>query len=81
MARSDRFPWQRQDRPQDERLAAYSLRVLRRDGAPLAISLVLHVLALLLIAPWLVMRSIPAPQIEVEVLLEPDTPEPPSSRP
>jgi protein TonB len=54
---------------------------LRRDGAPLAISLVLHVLALLLIAPWLVMRTIPGPQVEVEVMLEEDVPEPPSSRP
>jgi len=44
---------------------------LRRDGAPLAVSLVLHVIAALLIAPWLVMRTIPAQQIEVEVLLEP----------
>lgn len=54
---------------------------LRRDGAPLAISLALHVLALLLIAPWLVMRSIPDQQIEVEVLLEADTPEWSSSEP
>jgi TonB family protein len=54
---------------------------LRRDGAPLTVSLVLHVLALVLIAPWLVMRTIPAPQVEVEVMLEPDIPEPPSSRP
>ncbi len=45
---------------------------LRRDGAPLAISLLLHVLALLLIAPWLVMRTIPSPQVEVEVMLEED---------
>ncbi|MEW6120208.1 MAG: TonB family protein [Pseudomonadota bacterium] len=57
------------------------MRLLRRDGAPLAFSLVLHLVALLFIAPWLVMRSIPAPQVEVEVLLEPDTPEPPRSRP
>jgi periplasmic protein TonB len=54
---------------------------LRRDGAPLAISLVLHVLALLLIAPWLVMRSIPSEQIEVEVMLEQDAPEQLSSQP
>jgi TonB family protein len=54
---------------------------LRRDGGPLAISLVLHVLALLLIAPWLVMRTIPDTPIEVEVMLEPDTTEPPRSRP
>ena len=44
---------------------------LRRDGAPLAVSLVVHLLALLLIAPWLVMRTIPAPPVEVEVMLEP----------
>jgi len=54
---------------------------LRRDGGPLAISLVLHVLALLLIAPWLVMRTIPDTQVEVEVMLEPDTQEPPRNRP
>lgn len=54
---------------------------LRRDGAPLAISLVLHVAAALLIAPWLVVRTIPAPQVEVEVMLEPQTPEPPQRRP
>lgn len=54
---------------------------LRRDGGPLAISLILHVLALLLIAPWLVMRTIPDTQVEVEVMLEPDTTEPPRSRP
>jgi len=54
---------------------------LRRDGAPLVLSLVLHLVALILIAPWLVMRSIPAPQVEVEVMLEPDRPEPPRSRP
>jgi TonB family protein len=53
----------------------------RRDGAPLAVSLVLHVVALLLIAPWLVMRTIPEQPIEVEVMLEPDVPEVPSSRP
>lgn len=47
---------------------------LRRDGGPLAVSLVLHVAALLLIAPWLVMRSIPEPPIEVEVMLEPAEP-------
>ncbi|MCA1979846.1 MAG: hypothetical protein LDL19_11480, partial [Thiobacillus sp.] len=54
---------------------------MRRDGAPLAVSLVLHLVALLFIAPWLVMRSVPAPQIEVEVMLEPATPEPPRARP
>lgn len=54
---------------------------LRRDGAPLGLSLVLHLVALLLLAPWLVMRSIPAPPVEVEVMLEPDKPEPPRSRP
>ncbi len=54
---------------------------LRRDGAPLALSLVLHLVALILIAPWLVMRSIPVPPVEVEVMLEPDKPEPPRSRP
>ncbi len=54
---------------------------LRRDGAPLAISLALHVAAVLLIAPWLVVRTIPAPQVEVEVMLEPQTPEPPQRRP
>ncbi|MFP5381241.1 MAG: TonB family protein [Gammaproteobacteria bacterium] len=54
---------------------------LRRDGGPLVVSLVLHVAAALLIAPWLVMRTIPAPQVEVEVMLEPQAPEPPRSRP
>ncbi len=54
---------------------------LRRDGAPLAISLALHVAAALLIAPWLVVRTIPAPQVEVEVMLESQTPEPPQRRP
>ncbi len=45
---------------------------LRRDGAPLVISLILHALALLLIAPWLIMRTIPAPSpVTVEVMLEP----------
>lgn len=44
---------------------------LRRDGAPLAVSLVLHVIVLLLIAPWLVVRTIPDEPIEVEVMLEP----------
>ena len=44
---------------------------LRRDGGPLAVSLVLHVLLLILIAPGLVMRTIPAPQLTVEVMLEP----------
>lgn len=53
---------------------------LRRDAAPLVISLVLHVLALLLIAPWLLMRTIPIQQIEVEVMLEPDASQPPPSR-
>ncbi|MFN3715214.1 MAG: TonB family protein [Thiobacillus sp.] len=48
---------------------------------PLAISLVLHLIALFFIAPWLVMRSVPVPQIEVEVMLEPATPEPPVARP
>jgi hypothetical protein len=45
---------------------------LRRDGAPLAVSLVLHVIVLLLIAPWLVMRTIPDEPIEVDVMLEPE---------
>lgn len=54
---------------------------LRRDGVPLAVSIVLHFAAALLIAPWLVMRTIPAPQVEVEVMLEPQAPEPPQSRP
>jgi TonB family protein len=44
---------------------------LRRDGAPLAVSLALHVIVLLLIAPWLVMRTIPEQPIEIEVMLEP----------
>jgi len=44
---------------------------LRRDGAPLAVSLALHVIMLLLIAPWLVMRTIPEQSIEIEVMLEP----------
>ena len=44
---------------------------LRRDGAPLAVSLVLHLIVLLLIAPWLVMRTIPDEPIEIEVMLEP----------
>ncbi|HQT01193.1 MAG TPA: TonB family protein [Thiobacillus sp.] len=48
---------------------------------PLAVSLVLHLVALLLIAPWLVMRSVPAPPVEVEVMLEPATPEPRAARP
>lgn len=78
MPRTEPFIGLRQDRPQDERLAAYPLRVLRRDGAPLVISLALHVAAALLIAPWLVVRTIPAPQVEVEVMLEPQVPEPPS---
>lgn len=52
-----------------------------RPYAPLGISLVLHLIALLFIAPWLVMRSVPAPQIEVEVMLEPATPQPPAARP
>ncbi len=43
---------------------------LRRDGASLVVSVVLHALAALLIAPWLLMRSIPVAQIEVEVMLE-----------
>ena len=38
---------------------------LKRDAGPLAISLILHILALLLIAPWLVMRTIPDTQVEV----------------
>ena len=53
---------------------------LRRDGAPLAISLVLHVVLLLLVAPWLYMRTIPNQPIEVEVMLEPDASEPPPTR-
>jgi len=61
-------------RPQDG--AAWS-RLFRRDAAPLAISLALHLAALLLIAPWLVMRSIPAPPVEVEVMIEQVPPEPP----
>jgi TonB family protein len=54
---------------------------LKRDGAPFAISLVLHVLLLLLLAPWLVMRTIPDTQLVVEVMLEPDTKVTPRSRP
>jgi TonB family protein len=54
---------------------------LRRDGGPFAISLILHVLLLLLLAPWLVMRTIPDTQVEVEVMLEPDTQQTPRSRP
>jgi len=86
MTRVDRFPWLRQDRPQGEHpeghksLAAYPLRVLRREGAPLVISLVLHVAALLLLAPWLLMRTIPVQQIAVEVMLEPDASQPPPRR-
>lgn len=58
----------------------------RADGrvqpyGPLAVSLVLHLIALLFIAPWLVMRSVPAPPVEVEVMLEPATPEPRAARP
>lgn len=56
--------------------AAWS-RLFRRDAAPLAISLALHLAALLLIAPWLVMRSIPAPSVEVEVMIEQAPPESP----
>lgn len=61
-------------------------RPARADGAvrpyaPLGVSLVLHLIALLFIAPWLVMRSVPAPQIEVEIMLEPATSEPPAARP
>ena len=52
-----------------------------RPYGPLAVSLVLHLIALLFIAPWLVMRSVPAPQIEVEVMFEPATPESPAARP
>ena len=70
----------RQDHPQGERLAAYPLRVLRREGTPLVISLVLHVAALLLIAPWLLMRTIPIQPIAVEVMLEPDASRPPPGR-
>ena len=81
MTHAERFPWQRQDRPQGESQAAYPLRVLRRDGAPLAISLVLHLVVLLLLAPWLVMRTIPAQQVSIEVMLEPDASQPPRSRP
>jgi TonB family protein len=45
---------------------------LRRDGAPLVMSLVLHALVLLALAPWLVLRTIPAPAPRVvEVMLEP----------
>lgn len=44
---------------------------LRRDGAPLAVSLLLHLALLLMLAPWLVMRTMPAPQVAVEVQLEP----------
>lgn len=54
---------------------------LRRDGGPFAISLILHVLLLLLLAPWLVMRTIPETQLVVEVMLEPDTQVTPRSRP
>lgn len=53
---------------------------LRRDGTPLAISVGLHLLILLLLAPWLVMRTIPDTQIEVEVMLEPEAKEAPRSR-
>ena len=44
---------------------------LRRDGAPLVVSLLLHLALLLILAPWLVMRTMPAPQVAVEVQLEP----------
>ncbi|MFO7541465.1 MAG: TonB family protein [Thiobacillus sp.] len=54
---------------------------LRRDGTPLAISVGLHLLALLLIAPWLVMRTIPDTQVEVEVMLEPEARDAPRNRP
>ena len=86
MTRVDRFPWLRQDRPHGEhpeghkRLAAYPLRVLRREGAPLVISLALHVAALLLIAPWLLMRTIPIQPIAIEVMLEPGASRPPPRR-
>lgn len=55
---------------------ADNLAWLRRDGAPLAVSLALHLGLLLLIMPWLVMRSIPAPPVEVEVTIEMVGPEP-----
>lgn len=54
---------------------------IRRDGAPFAISLVLHLLALLLLAPWLVMRTIPNPRVEVEVMIETVPAGQPRSRP
>lgn len=53
---------------------------LRRDGAPLAVSLALHALLLLMLAPWLVVRTIPAEQVEVEVMIELDDPQLPRSR-
>lgn len=53
--------------------AAHVQQGLRRDGGPLGVSLLLHLAALLLIAPWLVVRSVPAPEVAVEVMLEPDT--------
>ncbi|MBN8760470.1 MAG: hypothetical protein BGO61_12795 [Thiobacillus sp. 65-69] len=52
-----------------------------RPYAPLAISLALHGAALFLIAPWLVMRSIPAPPVEVEVMIEQVPPEPSRRQP
>ncbi|HEY9100421.1 MAG TPA: TonB family protein [Thiobacillus sp.] len=54
---------------------------LWREWAPLLISLALHVVLLLLIAPWLYLRTIPAQQMEIEVMLEPDGSQPASNRP
>lgn len=52
-----------------------------RPYAPLAISLALHLVVLLIMAPWLVLRSVHVPPAEVEVMLEPATPQPPAARP
>lgn len=61
-------------RPDDEHTrGAHFLQGVRRDSGPLGLSLLLHLVALLLIAPWLVVRSVPAPEVAVEVMLEPDT--------
>lgn len=49
--------------------------------APLLLSLALHALLLILVAPWLVMRSVPAPQVEVEVMIESEAAEPPTRQP
>ncbi len=63
---------ERPDRAADARVAPY---------APLAFSLALHALLLFLAAPWLLMRSVPAPPLEVEVMIETEKSEPPSSQP